>query len=102
METTTNYQIITDAVIADLQTLIIAQIALGWTPIGGIAYDSSDYSQAMVKVEGKEVTEYTVIHHNDKDTFIAAVENMLALGWTLYGSKQGTGAGGYEQAFIKY
>jgi hypothetical protein len=27
---------------------------------------------------------------------------MLTAGWTMYGGKQGNGAGGYEQAFIKY
>ncbi len=99
---TTDYKIISDPVLADLETAVKANLVLGWSPLGGVMYDSSDYSQAMVKTSAKAITDYTVIHYNDLDSFISGVKDMLTAGWTMYGGKQGNGAGGYEQAFIKY
>jgi hypothetical protein len=102
METITDYKILTDAVIADLVTSVKADIILGWIPVGGVTFDGNDYSQAMAKQSEKTITDYTVIHYNDLDSFISGVKAMLTAGWTMYGGKQGNGAGGYEQAFIKY
>ena len=99
---TTDYKIISDPVLADLETAVKADLVLGWSPLGGVMYDSSDYSQAMVKTSAKAITDYTVIHYNDLDSFISGVKDMLTAGWTMYGGKQGTGVGGYDQAFIKY
>lgn len=102
MKTTTDYKILTDAVLADLETAVKVEIALGWQTAGGALYDGSDYFQTLVKEIDTPVTNYTVIHRNSLVELEAEVLFMLAAGWTLYGSKQGTGAGGYEQAFIKY
>ena len=107
MNTTVDYKVLSDAVIADLAVLVQAEIADGWKPVGGIMYDgSSDYSQAMVYETyspdiALNVTDYTMVHANDATVFITEVKAAIAAGWLLYGGQQGTGVGGFQQAFIK-
>jgi hypothetical protein len=102
METITNYEILTDTVVADLETAVISAIASGWKPVGGIVYDgATNYYQSMIKSTPLVVTDYKMIHNNDADSFATAVKAAIADGWYLYGSQQGTGSGGFQQAFIK-
>ncbi len=87
--------------LSNLETLVKAEIASGWEVSGNMIIDGIFFYQSLIKRE-ESIIDYTVIHYNSINEFINGVKAMLSAGWVLYGDKQGTGVGGYDQAFIKY
>ena len=88
--------------LSNLETLVKAEIASGWEVSRNMIVDSNyNFYQQLIKTESS-IVDYTVIHYNSINEFINGVKAMLSAGWVLYGDKQGTGVGGYDQAFIKY